>query len=220
MGSSPRVRGKQNVSGGESLAGRLIPACAGKTARGADKLPIDGAHPRVCGENRRRGWRVFAGRGSSPRVRGKPHVVAGAVPGAGLIPACAGKTFTGAKRSDAHTAHPRVCGENGGVGELEGAREGSSPRVRGKRRLGLRPPQTGGLIPACAGKTRVSRTVGNATPAHPRVCGENGTAIHFWLEHLGSSPRVRGKHIADTGRGTVRGLIPACAGKTLNDLEF
>ena len=34
------------------------------------------------------------------------------------------------------------------------------------------------------------------------------------MAFLGSSPRVRGKLAATLGRHAVRGLIPACAGKT------
>ena len=54
-------------------------------------------------------------------------------------------------------AHPRVCGENAAALDGGTAREGSSPRVRGKRRPDfLRRPKRG-LIPACAGKTAAVR---------------------------------------------------------------
>ena len=36
----------------------------------------------------------------------------------------------------------------------------------------------------------------------------------------GSSPRVRGKLHGALDEASDSGLIPACAGKTLNDLEF
>ena len=56
--------------------------------------------------------------------------------------------------------------------------------------------------------------------AHPRVCGENSALDSDVTKDFGSSPRVRGKlpdgQITELGGG----LIPACAGKTLNDLEF
>ena len=50
-GSSPRMRGKQDIAGGESLARRLIPAYAGKTTAGRQIVGFGRAHPRVCGEN-------------------------------------------------------------------------------------------------------------------------------------------------------------------------
>ena len=50
-GSSPRVRGKQTPDRRRLDAGRLIPACAGKTP-GCGGAVVEGwAHPRVCGEN-------------------------------------------------------------------------------------------------------------------------------------------------------------------------
>ena len=50
--------------------------------------------------------------------------------------------------------------------------------------------------------------------AHPRVCGENQAAVPPEARQDGSSPRVRGKPALDADRVEVRGLIPACAGKT------
>ena len=91
---------------------------------------------------------------------------------------------------------------------------GSSPRVRGK------PPQRAliafirGLIPACAGKTVSFQGMNVPRPAHPRVCGENVPPAHVSRFIKGSSPRVRGKLVADDCAGGVVGLIPACAGKT------
>ena len=51
--------------------------------------------------------------------------------------------------------------------------------------------------------------------AHPRVCGENCLRMTASYLHLGSSPRVRGKPEVGDRLRVVRGLIPACAGKTL-----
>ena len=70
-GSSPRVRGKLLAEQLEAVAGRLIPACAGKTGSGSIPLKMYEAHPRVCGENDRCVSHSTAHVGSSPRVRGK-----------------------------------------------------------------------------------------------------------------------------------------------------
>ena len=51
--------------------------------------------------------------------------------------------------------------------------------------------------------------------AHPRVCGENASGIHAGAVVQGSSPRVRGKPEIERRSCMRRGLIPACAGKTL-----
>ena len=52
-------------------------------------------------------------------------------------------------------------------------------------------------------------------PAHPRVCGENPLLFIDSFKHIGSSPRVRGKHIGPQQFDDMERLIPACAGKTL-----
>ena len=70
-GSSPRVRGKHSLRERQSLAGRLIPACAGKTTETSVPAYVLRAHPRVCGENFLCGGLIRKMWGSSPRVRGK-----------------------------------------------------------------------------------------------------------------------------------------------------
>ena len=116
-------------------------------------------------------------------------------------------------------AHPRVCGENHGKGGKTRLVPGSSPRVRGKLAPHMTHAGKLGLIPACAGKTRAKPPAASASRAHPRVCGENGIVVASFGRVTGSSPRVRGKPgVACRLRG-LRGLIPACAGKTWGSLS-
>ena len=136
-----------------------------------------------------------------------------------LIPACAGKTNGFVHLGAGEGAHPRVCGENCGCAPSIGALVGSSPRVRGKQPATPHKNPATGLIPACAGKTRSSRSRSRAGPAHPRVCGENALSRIFIKDANGSSPRVRGKQ-RRSGRGPAsERLIPACAGKTSSSLH-
>ena len=58
-----------------------------------------------------------------------------------------------------------------------------------------------------------------ASPAHPRVCGENSRERDAVFFAEGSSPRVRGKPAAHLSRKVVHGLIPAYAGKTNGHVE-
>ena len=152
-GSSPRVRGKPIGSTGQrSLDGlipacagktrccvrgvgvpRLIPARAGKTARGAAPSRSGGAHPRACGENVPASGSPVTVPGSSPRVRGKHEDDAADPRKSRLIPARAGKTTRSPCSGCPRGAHPRACGEN---------LSKTSPRS---------PPSW--LIPARAGKT-------------------------------------------------------------------
>ena len=152
-GSSPRVRGKHVRACLPDLEDRLIPACAGKTLPLVLSLENNGAHPRVCGENRAMPDLALPLVGSSPRVRGKLYAFRMSTTNLGLIPACAGKTARIVLDGASRPAHPRVCGENRGVRLFFGRRLGSSPRVRGKRSRRPRSLPAGGLIPACAGKT-------------------------------------------------------------------
>ena len=131
-GSSPRVRGKHLVAEFESVAGGLIPACAGKTFLTAVMGTSRKAHPRVCGENVRVGEGDELEGGSSPRVRGKLHAELLNLQRRRLIPACAGKTKLLGVGGFPHEAHPRVCGENINAVADGLVPQGSSPRVRGK----------------------------------------------------------------------------------------
>ena len=167
------MRGKQQSASAPPVDGGLIPACAGKT-----KFPKLGpgvlrAHPRVCGENSYFRLRERRAAGSSPRVRGKRIVFFSVGWWAGLIPACAGKTAPRSTSGSNTWAHPRVCGENAAVFDAVPGAAGSSPRVRGKRFDAHSSAGIGGLIPACAGKTRICASDARAVGAHPRVCGEN-----------------------------------------------
>ena len=175
------------------------------------------AHPRVCGENRRRRTGPGFSGGSSPRVRGKQALPRLQAAQPGLIPAYAGKTLECDLHVRRSSAHPRVCGENGRADLAYPVLGGSSPRVRGKRTVHERPWMTTGLIPACAGKTSTPTSRPCPPRAHPRVCGENSAASCHVSSKLGSSPRVRGKPGHHDGLRATARLIPACAEKTAAD---
>ena len=213
-GSSPRVRGKQDLRGRGDEAPGLIPACAGKTSGPCPRPSPSWAHPRVCGENLGPVTATDDGRGSSPRVRGKPAPARRPLADQGLIPACAGKTVAPGRTARTNRAHPRVCGENNHSPDPLPTLTGSSPRVRGKRSVVLFLGPVDWLIPACAGKTSRNRAGMSQPWAHPRVCGENGAATEATRTKVGSSPRVRGKLVEKDVSGAGIGLIPACAGKT------
>ena len=213
-GSSPRVRGKLAAGEFDCCGLRLIPACAGKTVEPPGDQAPGGAHPRVCGENLSGDQEAMVEAGSSPRVRGKLLELGAEDDREGLIPACAGKTSWKSSTPWPWWAHPRVCGENATAAWSGVQAAGSSPRVRGKRSHDHGPGGPRGLIPACAGKTACALRASRSPPAHPRVCGENERGEEDRGVGLGSSPRVRGKLVAAHRVRAVRGLIPACAGKT------
>ena len=193
IGSSPRVRGKPREEDPRRPRRGLIPARAGKTTSPTAASTSAWAHPRACGENPATARWVARISGSSPRVRGKLLEDHNRCRDAGLIPARAGKTARSDAPAAGPQAHPRACGENTpNLGDIQ-SRDGSSPRVRGKRPQGHERGDQIGLIPARAGKTQGSCPAGGGGPAHPRACGENQPCDTRCSEGRGSSPRVRGK---------------------------
>ena len=93
---------------------------------------------------------------------------------------------------------------------------GSSPRVRGTAWSVSCGNEAKGIIPACAGNRIKSRGRDPLPGDHPRVCGEQGYSSNKGGSELGSSPRVRGTVPVADALHKVGGIIPACAGNSLN----
>ncbi len=105
-------------------------------------------------------------------------------------------------------------GEDWHKGIARPRRRGSSPRARGGRNDPVAWRIRGGLIPACAGRTRLRWRTSAASGAHPRVRGEDhvGQLVHDG--EYGSSPRARGGPRTRRASSRAARLIPACAGRT------
>ncbi len=195
-GSSPRVRGTPLCKRVIESIRRFIPACAGNT-HGRPSVPSTRTvHPRVCGEHLSRTIATLQDDGSSPRVRGTLHHIIGAVEHQRFIPACAGNTPKCWSTTTCPPVHPRVCGEHARAQQFGNRAVGSSPRVRGT--LVFQWPVVVGarFIPACAGNTANPDIKTTVYTVHPRVCGEHRSVCGFWKTDYGSSPRVRGTHLA------------------------
>ena len=152
--------------------------------------------------------------GSSPRVRG-----AGCYPGStaairGIIPACAGSRSRLRQTAMTRRDHPRVCGEQTSALTPYWAYSGSSPRVRGAVTYSVELELRNGIIPACAGSSRLTRRSRCSSRDHPRVCGEQAPSFARESTRSGSSPRVRGADCAGIDEVWRRGIIPACAGSS------
>ena len=168
----------------------------------------------MCGEHLTNTAKVVLAKGSSPRVRGTRDDEIGVRVGGGIIPACAGNTEAVAPVHHLHRDHPRVCGEHDRVKVTKQGGSGSSPRVRGTRNLVVICRDQNGIIPACAGNTRLSAHDAVYGRDHPRVCGEHSAITSKDSAESGSSPRVRGTRGQDEGVEVAVGIIPACAGNT------
>ena len=111
-GSSPRMRGAQDVVYDLATFVRIIPAYAGSTLYHWSKAGFDRDHPRVCGEHFVLCRVIQLSRGSSPRMRGAPHARGATCRAVGIIPAYAGSTLRTRRRFGSRWDHPRVCGEH------------------------------------------------------------------------------------------------------------
>ncbi len=193
-GSSPRVRGT-----------RLRPSPLFKTLA---------VHPRGCGEHLRRGGNTDYISGSSPRVRGTPPRRMAQDRIHRFIPAGAGNTDYLLQFPGVTPVHPRGCGEHFSIILSAWVIYGSSPRVRGTRRVSILSPAITRFIPAGAGNTRQGRRKEVKGTVHPRGCGEHAPIDYLVDVHSGSSPRVRGTLLEAIDMLLPFRFIPAGAGNT------
>ena len=152
-GTSPRMRGKPFAWSARIFGERNIPAYAGKTRYANICWLTPKEHPRVCGENSSQLRLPNPQRGTSPRMRGKLAEVKNAMTGGRNIPAYAGKTTCCSAVTSMPAEHPRVCGENMVVLNVQTVGNGTSPRMRGKRSDQVKGQHLSRNIPAYAGKT-------------------------------------------------------------------
>ena len=197
-GSSPHVRGALVQDFLQGLSTGIIPACAGSTVSWRIRRPPCRDHPRMCGEHchcnpirPRKG-------GSSPHVRGARDDAIIDYPGPGIIPACAGSTSCCLSAIVFVGDHPRMCGEHTGSKHVGLSYTGSSPHVRGALDELVQQIRCRGIIPACAGSTRLSPNVTECHRDHPRMCGEHRSSPILAWGRWGSSPHVRGAHFENS----------------------
>ena len=138
MGSSPRMRGAPALLIESHHRVRIIPADAGSTQASVSPSPYGWDHPRGCGEHADTLGYVFAGGGSSPRMRGAPPLRRLTILYQRIIPADAGSTIPTPIHDLVCQDHPRGCGEHQGLAVAMLRTMGSSPRMRGaqRRRVG------------------------------------------------------------------------------------
>ena len=147
-------------------------------------------------------------------MRGTPRTKTDIFRTRGIIPAYAGNTCLLRRRPRHQRDHPRVCGEHRIVRVRVTAVSGSSPRMRGTRRMETSAITRTGIIPAYAGNTWIFHICKTQQRDHPRVCGEHCPLPGNARERAGSSPRMRGTQGGVVVGGGAHGIIPAYAGNT------
>ena len=188
------MRGTLSQAGPCGQRRRIIPADAGNTSVPVSISSPAKDHPRGCGEHACRDSLGDGREGSSPRMRG---TLLGDYTGdmaKRIIPADAGNTWERLHDQARRPDHPRGCGEHMNDGELTKPALGSSPRMRGTRRLISRAANSIRIIPADAGNTLTP--IPGCVPIwdHPRGCGEHRVWPYAQVLYAGSYPRMRGTH--------------------------
>ena len=212
-GLSPRLRG--NRAAGRGGAGRqgTIPAPAGKPWWTAARAPERRDYPRACGETDHVPRQPGITRGLSPRLRGNHCVKREHAPCSGTIPAPAGKPSPDRRRPAAYWDYPRACGETPRRRPTRSTSGGLSPRLRGNRRVVGERRDTGGTIPAPAGKPCRRKRRARPSRDYPRACGETAFVRRRFRFGSGLSPRLRGNRTGTVVFSSRYGTIPAPAGK-------
>ena len=138
-------------------------------------------------------------RGSSPHTRGAlPLANLGGVVH-GIIPAYAGSTEQPSTKYPSSRDHPRIRGEHDDSDQYSIDGLGSSPHTRG----------------ALADGALTQMSIGD----HPRIRGEHLPAMPARTRMGGSSPHTRGARRRRLVSDEHRGIIPAYAGSTIDELE-
>ena len=150
--------------------------------------------------------------GSSPQVRGTFAVLEVKKTFVRLIPAGAGNICEALRQRRQPRAHPRRCGEHAGQQTTGEYQTGSSPQVRGTSGPPRGSDDVRGLIPAGAGNISATSPAHQASPAHPRRCGEHLPLRDAPSACVGSFPQVRGTSVSPAPAVRPVRLIPAGAG--------
>ena len=152
-GSSPRMRGTLRRMRRVFFLPGIIPAYAGNTPTFPWSTTAARDHPRVCGEHVQNALGRFNVAGSSPRMRGTHARNRSGRRNPRIIPAYAGNTCSRRQLRPCRRDHPRVCGEHPSLKPYSASFAGSSPRMRGTRRVDGGVDVLPGIIPAYAGNT-------------------------------------------------------------------
>ena len=214
-GSSPLARGTPPILGERVVAVGIIPACAGNTPTRCSACAWCRDHPRLRGEHMLAAVLAAWWLGSSPLARGTRRVHPRRGRACGIIPACAGNTPGCHTSASGSRDHPRLRGEHTFIWYPHYDGTGSSPLARGTRDLRVAGEGAAGIIPACAGNTSRSAPSCRGTRDHPRLRGEHGSSGGSEAAVAGSSPLARGTLPSGSEMNDDPGIIPACAGNTL-----
>ncbi len=196
LGLSPLARGTHVNTILYRLSVRFIPAGAGNTLFVARRLMSISVYPRWRGEHAVQNFLKRFNCGLSPLARGthRPRTTIRA--NRRFIPAGAGNTTSGCRRSAWSPVYPRWRGEHAAIIQKRTQGIGLSPLARG---------------------TRLNMYIYSLPyPVYPRWRGEHRLCLRLYRWWRGLSPLVRGTPERGAARHAKMRFIPAGAGNTLN----
>ena len=191
MGSPPLVRERQIKMFFDARYRRITPARAGKTiyCRNWHRTPWD--HPRSCGKDGVRSQEKMGKLGSPPLVRERLMFPPFGLLNCGITPARAGKTAFAADYLGNPRDHPRSCGKDVEITNLNVYTPGSPPLVRERLLCMQLETLYMRITPARAGKTQILHPLHGILWDHPRSCGKDLRRRRFCRHSIGSPPLVR-----------------------------
>ena len=152
--------------------------------------------------------------GSPPHARGKGRPVQVHRPYRGITPACAGKRCCQPQFCTISRDHPRMRGEKLCRALLAMLEQGSPPHARGKEPDLCTLLEANRITPACAGKRSTMEYCSLPSRDHPRMRREKSKNLLSVPAYQGSPPHARGKAVTISDTVRLRGITPACAGKS------
>ena len=169
-------------------------------------------HPRLRGEQTHEHNPCGRWTGSPPLARGTADRQGRPCLPAGITPACAGNSATGAEAKNAPWDHPRLRGEQYTQVSLLLRLAGSPPLARGTGFHSFFASLDMGITPACAGNSGNHVDAQAFVEDHPRLRGEQMLHAVTCAQQRGSPPLARGTVFERKKDGVVGGITPACAG--------
>ena len=145
------------------------------------------------GEDLKRARWSLVQRGSPPHARGRLFCVLADLIPSRITPACAGKTRPCQRGVNNIKDHPRMRGEDFGMGGILCHSVGSPPHARGRQREMSPSYASRRITPACAGKTLRRWEESVFKEDHPRMRGEDSNHLHCEGWEEGSPPHARGR---------------------------
>ena len=173
LGSPPLVRERRHHIVDAAPSQGITPARAGKTRLRTTLSSWPWDHPRSCGKDPMRVFRILYASGSPPLVRERLESNMAVIKQLGITPARAGKTKLGTAQSADRRDHPRSCGKDLDYFVIFASNLGSPPLVRERLLYPANQKSFVGITPARAGKTLRCRRHTLGIEDHPRSCGKD-----------------------------------------------